>query len=121
MLATWILRLYPRAWRERYESEVAAVLEQHRVTLKTSVDLLLSALDAQLDPAYRGEGQFRHMDCEAPAQFQQHHLLGVPGDDAELHHLFERPGRLLRRHDPPRHDPTKSGAQRHRRSYVGSV
>ena len=62
MLATWLLRLYPRAWRERYESEVAAVLEQHRVTLKTSVDLLLSALDAQLDPAYRGGGQFRPMD-----------------------------------------------------------
>ena len=62
MLATWLLRLYPRAWRERYESEVAAVLEQHRVTLKTSVDLLLSALDAQLDPAYRGEGHFRPMD-----------------------------------------------------------
>jgi hypothetical protein len=41
---------------------VTAVLEQHRVTLKTSVDLLLSALDAQLDPAYWGEGKFRPMD-----------------------------------------------------------
>jgi hypothetical protein len=62
MLATWLLRLYPRRWRERYESEVTAVLEQHRVTLKTSADLFLSALDAQLDPAYRGDGKFRPME-----------------------------------------------------------
>src|SRR5947208_1390817 len=28
LLVIWMLRLYPRAWRERYEMEMAALLEQ---------------------------------------------------------------------------------------------
>jgi hypothetical protein len=48
---TWTrraLRLYPRAWRERYAEEVLAVLQQHRVTLWTVLDVLLGACDAHL-------------------------------------------------------------------------
>lgn len=41
-----LLRLYPRAWRERYEAEMLAVLEEHDVTLATHVDLLRGAVDA---------------------------------------------------------------------------
>jgi hypothetical protein len=41
-----LLRLYPRAWRRRYEAEMRAVLEQHDVTLSTRLDLLRGALDA---------------------------------------------------------------------------
>lgn len=41
-----LLRLYPRAWRRRYEAEMRAVLEQHHVTLTTRLDLLRGALDA---------------------------------------------------------------------------
>lgn len=41
-----LLRLYPRAWRERYEDEMLAVLEEHDVTLATHVDLLRGAVDA---------------------------------------------------------------------------
>lgn len=44
----WLIRLYPRAWRERYEDEMLAVLEQHRITPSTVVDLLIGALDANL-------------------------------------------------------------------------
>jgi hypothetical protein len=44
----WLLRLYPRAWRERYGDEVASVLAEHRVTAWTALDLLLGALDAHL-------------------------------------------------------------------------
>jgi hypothetical protein len=41
-----LLRLYPRAWRERYGVEMLAVLEQHDVTLATRLDLLRGAWDA---------------------------------------------------------------------------
>ena len=53
---TWILYLYPQRWRQRYEEEMVAVLEQHNVTLATVFDLLLGALDARLDPAYKTGG-----------------------------------------------------------------
>jgi hypothetical protein len=42
------LRLYPRAWRERYADEVLALLESHPVTLWTVLDVLLGAVDAHL-------------------------------------------------------------------------
>ncbi|MFI5271742.1 MAG: hypothetical protein ACHQ4H_01750 [Ktedonobacterales bacterium] len=50
-LALWVprlLRLYPRAWRERYRDEVAAVLAEHRITLWTMLDVVLGAFDAHL-------------------------------------------------------------------------
>jgi hypothetical protein len=46
--AQWLLRLYPRAWRDRYGEEVAAVLAEHHITYWTMLDLLLGALDAHL-------------------------------------------------------------------------
>lgn len=54
----WMLRLYPRAWRERYGSEMIAVLELHSITLWTVIDLVFGALDARLDPYYRRERLF---------------------------------------------------------------
>jgi len=45
----WLLRLYPHIWRERYEEEMLAVLEAHRVTPATVVDLLVGAFDANLN------------------------------------------------------------------------
>jgi hypothetical protein len=45
----WLLRLYPRKWRERYEEEMLAILEEHKVTLVTVFDLLAGALDANLN------------------------------------------------------------------------
>jgi hypothetical protein len=55
MLSLWLLRLYPRRWRGRYEAEVHALLEAHEIRLRTLVDLLIGALDARLDPAYAQE------------------------------------------------------------------
>ena len=52
-LVTWIVRLYPPAWRERYEEEMRALLELHTITLFTVIDLLFGALHARLDPHYR--------------------------------------------------------------------
>lgn len=57
-IVTWILNFYPRRWRERYQEEMLAVLEQHTISLTTILDLLLGALDARLDPAYRTKEGF---------------------------------------------------------------
>lgn len=56
-LVLWILWLYPRGWRERYETEMVALLEQHEISFWTVLDLLMGAVDAQLDPHYRRERQ----------------------------------------------------------------
>ncbi|HEX6484863.1 MAG TPA: PadR family transcriptional regulator [Ktedonobacteraceae bacterium] len=50
---TWIVRLYPPAWRERYEEEMRALLELHTITLFTVIDLFFGAFHAWLDPHYR--------------------------------------------------------------------
>lgn len=44
----WVLRLYPQAWRERYGDEIVEVLEQHNVSTRTLLDLMLGAIDANL-------------------------------------------------------------------------
>jgi hypothetical protein len=43
-----LLRLYPKAWRQRYEAEMQALLDQHEVTIVTRLDLLRGAVDASL-------------------------------------------------------------------------
>lgn len=45
-----LLRLYPRAWRERYEEEVLAMLEQRSLSFTDRANLFFGALDAQLHP-----------------------------------------------------------------------
>lgn len=47
-VALWLLRLYPRAWRDRYCDEVTSVLAEHHVTYWTALDLVLGAIDAHL-------------------------------------------------------------------------
>jgi hypothetical protein len=44
------LRLYPHAWRQRYEPEMLAVLEARSLTKRVRVDLARGALDAHLHP-----------------------------------------------------------------------
>jgi hypothetical protein len=45
-----LLRLYPRAWRERYESEMRAVLEGIPFSPLAALDLVACAVDAHLHP-----------------------------------------------------------------------
>jgi hypothetical protein len=45
-----ILRLYPRAWRERYEDELLVMLEEQPASLSDAVDLVRGAVDARLHP-----------------------------------------------------------------------
>ena|SRR5690242_8924663 len=44
----WLLRLYPPAWRRRYEDEMAALLQEQRTGSRTALDLLRGAADAWL-------------------------------------------------------------------------
>ena len=50
MAGTWILRLYPRAWRERYEMEVLDLLSARPIDRRAGLDLLRGALDAHMHP-----------------------------------------------------------------------
>ena len=43
-----LLRLYPRAWRERYGDEFAALLEAHPASVTTIVDVVTGAVTARL-------------------------------------------------------------------------
>lgn len=47
---TWLLRLYPRAWRERYGDELREVVEAQPASFFMWVDLLAGAIDAHLAP-----------------------------------------------------------------------
>jgi DNA-binding PadR family transcriptional regulator len=64
-LATWVVQLYPRAWRERYEEEMLAVLDEHRITIFTLLDLAFGALETRLDPYYRTERLFAFKSVHA--------------------------------------------------------
>ncbi len=84
----WLLTLYPRAWRDRYESEVRVVLEEHRVRLATLADLVAGAVDARLDPAYRSEERIMSRSSRGPylrcsfcgkGQDQVQRLVAGPG------------------------------------------
>jgi hypothetical protein len=55
-LVVWLVGLYPRAWRERYEEEFRAMLEQRRTSLSDLVDVALGALDAWVRPQVAVEG-----------------------------------------------------------------
>ena len=46
---------YPRRWRQRYGEEMPDVLDQHRPTARTVLNLAVGAVSTHLDPAYRTE------------------------------------------------------------------
>jgi hypothetical protein len=48
-----LLRLYPAAWRDRYEAELLAMLEQFRLGPRGRFDLARGAIDARLHAATR--------------------------------------------------------------------
>lgn len=48
----WILRLYPRAWRERYGEEVDALLATYPPTWRTLIDLLIGVAHEWVAPKH---------------------------------------------------------------------
>jgi len=57
-MAAWLSRFLvscrPWRWRERYGEEVLDVLDQHRSTARTVLNMGASAAAAHLDPAWHG-------------------------------------------------------------------
>jgi len=51
---TALVRLYPRAWRERYEAEFLGILEARPPSRRDRLDILRGALDARLHPEIPG-------------------------------------------------------------------
>lgn len=47
---SWLLRLYPRAWRERYGDELAEIVAARPASPQLVLDLLGGAIDAHLTP-----------------------------------------------------------------------
>ena len=47
---TWLIRLYPPAWRRRYGRELAELLANQPASYRTAVDLVAGAVDAWLNP-----------------------------------------------------------------------
>jgi hypothetical protein len=58
---TWLVRLYPRGWRDRYEEEFLLLLEARPPSFVDRLDILRGAVDARLHP------QVRHPESPAPA------------------------------------------------------
>ncbi|HET7015320.1 MAG TPA: WD40 repeat domain-containing protein [Streptosporangiaceae bacterium] len=55
-LSRVLVGCYPRRWRQRYRDEMLGVLDQHRASGRTVLNLAIGALNTHLDPAYRLEG-----------------------------------------------------------------
>jgi len=63
-----LLRLYPRAWRRRYGSEMQELLSRGNLSLRTVADVIAGAIDARFNPqsarisqpaAFEGESAMR--------------------------------------------------------------
>lgn len=52
-----LIRLYPRAWRERYEAEFLGLLEARPPSLRDRVDILRGAFDARLHHELPGSSE----------------------------------------------------------------
>lgn len=44
----WLIYLYPKKWRERYEEEFLYILENRKISLKEMIDVFIGAMDARL-------------------------------------------------------------------------
>ena len=47
---TWLIRLYPPAWRRRYGRELADLIATQPASIGTAIDLVAAAIDAWLNP-----------------------------------------------------------------------
>ncbi len=47
---TWLIRLYPPAWRRRYGEELAELLATQPTSFRTGIDLVAGAIDAWFNP-----------------------------------------------------------------------
>jgi len=55
-MTRWLVRLYPRAWRRRYEAEFVELLTQRSLTTGETLDVIRGALDAHYTAWQRRSG-----------------------------------------------------------------
>ena len=61
---SWLLKLYPRAWRRRYGAEVEELLASQPRSFQLTIDLLAGAVDAHWKP----QAVARRMEVSATAE-----------------------------------------------------
>ena len=42
----WLVKLYPKKWRDRYEDEFLYILENKKLTFLEILDVVINALDS---------------------------------------------------------------------------
>ena len=47
---TWLIKLYPPAWRRRYGRELSELIATQPASFGTAIDLIAGAIDAWLNP-----------------------------------------------------------------------
>lgn len=57
---TTLVRLYPRAWRDRYEAEFLGILQARPPSRRDRLDIIRGALDARLHPEVPGSPEASH-------------------------------------------------------------
>ena len=67
----WLLRLYPRIWRERYGAEVEEMLSGHAFSLRVAIDLMAGAIDTRLHPS----ATLAAAVAAAPPTTEEKHML----------------------------------------------
>jgi hypothetical protein len=63
---TWLIRLYPPAWRRRYGRELAELLAAQPASFRTAVDLVAGAVDAWLNPQSSTAANARGAEAMVP-------------------------------------------------------
>ena len=56
---SWLVALYPSAWRSRFEDELLALLDSRPRSIRDRVDIVRSAVDAHLHPQLPGPERVR--------------------------------------------------------------
>ncbi|MBZ0321212.1 MAG: hypothetical protein K8L91_32660 [Anaerolineae bacterium] len=72
MKGKWLVRLYPKQWRKRYEVEFLATLEQMRLTPLQILDVVFGAMDAHLK-------QFRNTAYQKWISLNNVNIAGILG------------------------------------------
>jgi hypothetical protein len=130
------VRLYPRAWRQRYGPEFNALLEQQPLTLRSVLDVARGALDAhwsawrqqrspeaRMQPGRgkeyavkRGQHEYRCSFCGKP-QDMVHRIIAGPGSVYICNECIALCNEIIAEEEarlPPSVPPHKRSTTKHR-------
>lgn len=76
---TALMRLYPRAWRDRYEDEFLGVLAEAPPSFLDRIDIVFGAIDARLHPEVPGDARPTETDVRRAPPSRRAALAAVTG------------------------------------------